>query len=220
MKEEFCDAQSINFNSEKHWNNAYLKTPVNSLGWYEESPNPSLKLIESCRLPKDALIFNAGAGTTTLIAHLLDKNYTNFIINDISSAALTQLESSLPKHNNAQIKYIVDDLTNPTELQNLKNIDLWHDRAVLHFFTKAAEQKNYFDLLKHTVKKGGFVILAEFNLQGAKKCSGLNTFNYNEEMLQDCLGADFDLINSFDYIYKQPSGNTRAYIYTLFKRTA
>ena len=63
------------------------------------------------------------------------------------------------------------------------------------------------------------MILAEFNLEGAKKCSSLDVFNYNEEMLQERLGTEFKLLNSFNYTYTQPSGNTREYVYTLFQRT-
>ena len=58
-------------NLEEHWNNAYRKTPINNLGWYEEKSTPSLSLINECNLPNNAAIFNAGAGATTLIEQLL-----------------------------------------------------------------------------------------------------------------------------------------------------
>lgn len=208
------------YDYENHWNNAYLKSPIKNLGWYEENPSQSIELIEACNLSKDAMIFNAGAGATTLIEKLLDDGYSNIVVNDISSSALIELKNNLSSHNHSNITFLVDDLTNPTELINLKNVDLWHDRAVLHFFTEKSQQDTYFELLKKTVKIDGFVILAEFNLEGAKKCAGLNVFNYNEMMLQDRLGHNFKLLKSFDYTYIQPSGNTREYIYTLFQRTA
>jgi len=218
MNENFNENGNTAYDFEKHWNNAYHKSPITSLGWYEENPIPSIQLVEDCNLPKEALIFNAGAGATTLIEALLAKGYMNIVVNDISSAALKELENHLPPYKNSHIQFLVDDLTNPSELLKLKNIDLWHDRAVLHFFTKQNQQKAYFDLLKKAVKPKGYVILAEFNMEGAKKCSGLDVFNYNEEMLQERLGADFELLKSFDYTYTQPSGDTRAYVYTLFQR--
>lgn len=208
------------YNFKKHWNNAYQKTSVTDLGWYEENPAASIELIEECHLPKEALIFNAGAGATTLIDKLLKLGYNNLAINDIASSALTELKEQLSLNKNSNIQFIVDDLTKPRELKLLKNVDLWHDRAVLHFFTTQEQQNAYFNLLKTVVKPGGFVILAEFNLEGAKKCSGLDVFNYNEEMLQERLGNEFLLQKAFDYTYTQPSGNTREYIYTLFQRKA
>lgn len=206
------------FDYEKHWNNAYQKTPVNNLGWYEENPTPSLELIKACNLSKNALIFNAGAGATTLINKLLHTGYTNIILNDIAAFPLATLKNELIFNKTTNIQFIVDDLTNPTALLKLKEIDLWHDRAVLHFFTEKHQQQTYFKLLRKVIKVNGYVILAQFNLNGAKKCCGLNVFNYNEIMLQKELGQDFELLKYFDYTYTQPSGDTREYVYTLFKR--
>ncbi|MDO9136631.1 MAG: class I SAM-dependent methyltransferase [Lutibacter sp.] len=218
MNENSGNEEKTSFDYEKHWNAAYQKSPITNLGWYEENPAPSIELIEACSLPKDALIFNAGAGASTLISELFAKGFENLVVNDISSVALAELKNNLLVPKNAHIKFIVDDLTNPSELLKLKNIDLWHDRAVLHFFTEEKDQKAYFDLLKSVLKPKGFVILAEFNLEGAKKCSGLDVFNYNEEMLQERLGSDFELLKSFNHTYTQPSGNTREYVYTLFQK--
>ena len=92
--------------------------------------------------------------------------------------------------------------------------------GMLHFFTKESQIQEYFKLIKSALKISGFVILAEFSQEGANKCCGLDVLNYNAEMLQDRLGEAFKLIESFNYTYTQPSGNTRDYVYTLFKRTA
>tara|TARA_R110001583_G_scaffold4351_4_gene25268 strand:- start:26796 stop:27458 length:663 start_codon:yes stop_codon:yes gene_type:complete len=220
MSKDFDNSEKSAYDFEKHWDNAYKKTPIDNLGWYEEDPKMSLDLIEKCNLSDNAVIFNAGAGASTLINQLANKGYSNIIINDISSAALTELKSNLniPKKSNFQ--FIVDDLTNPLALINLKNIDLWHDRAVLHFFTTEQQQNTYFDLIRTVLKPNGYVILAEFNLEGSKKCSGLDVINYNDKMLQERLGDEFSLLKSFNYTYTQPSGNTREFIYTLFQRTA
>ena len=210
---------SEKYDFEKHWNNAYNKTPVTNLGWHEVDTSPTLELIEMCNLPKDALLFNAGAGASILINELLKLHYSNIIVNDISSSALTELQQSLQNTKHSNIHFVLDDLTNPSELLNLKKVDLWNDRAVLHFFTEKEQQDTYFKLLKEKVKKGGFVILAEFSLDGAKQCCGLDVFNYNEQMLQERLGEEFNMLKSFNYVYTQPSGNTRNYIYTLFQRS-
>ncbi|SDX30502.1 Methyltransferase domain-containing protein [Lutibacter oricola] len=220
MDESFCENSNSAYNFEKHWENAYRKIPVKSLGWYEFKSKPTLELIEQCNLEKDALIFNAGVGASTLIRDLIEANYSNLVVNDIAVSALTELKQQIGNNKNTSIKFIVSDLTNPSnELLKLKNVDLWNDRAVLHFFTTKKQQTAYFNLLKKVVKKNGFVILAEFNLEGAKKCCGLNVVNYNEAMLQEQLGNEFKLLQSFNYTYTQPKGDTREYVYTLFKRS-
>jgi SAM-dependent methyltransferase len=203
---------------EAHWETVYKKKQVEKLGWFEENPAPSLELIAKCNLNKDSSILNVGAGATRLVDVLLELGYTNIIANDLSGEALEKLKSRLGDPLSEQVKWIVDDLTNPGELIALEPMDLWHDRAVLHFFTGNQDQDTYFDLLKQLVKPGGYAIIATFNLKGAPTCSGLPVFRYDQQMLQEKLGQKFVLQEAFDYTYINPSGDDRPYIYTLFKK--
>jgi SAM-dependent methyltransferase len=198
-----------------HWDKAYSNSEQEKLGWYETDLSPTLNLISKTGLQKSAKILNAGAGSTTLIDKLLETGYTNLIATDLSEVALKQLDVRTEGNS---IDFIVDDLTNPEKLLNIDPVDLWIDRAVLHFFVEEKEQDTYFDLLKNKIKSKGFVILAEFNLNGATRCSGLPVHRYSEEMLIEKIGPDFELIDSFNYNYLMPSGAERPYIYTLFRK--
>lgn len=235
MKEETCSIDGTGCGStkidgiidyEKHWCAAY-KTDITTLGWYEKLSTPSLELIIKSGVAKNARILNVGAGSTTLIDNLIEKGYTNIIANDISSCALGNIKARIingkntndPQEENiSKVEFITDDIINPKLLDKIKKVDLWNDRAVLHFFTKVKEQKAYFNLLNNKVKSGGFVILAEFNLQGATKCSGLDVKRYDSKMLQESLGKEYTLLEEFNYDYEMPSGEIRKYIYTLFQR--
>lgn len=201
-----------------HWDRVYQKTASEKLGWYEARSEPSLQLIEKCNLNKDAFILNVGAGATTLVDALLESGFRNIIANDISNPALEEIRLRLDPAESKKIRWIIDDLTCPNELQSLEKIDLWHDRAVLHFFHDSASQEAYFNLLRKLVRNEGHVIIAAFNLDGAPKCSGLPVFRYETKMLQERLGEEFDLKEAFDYTYTMPSGDTREYVYTLFQR--
>lgn len=207
----------VNEDLQDYWNTIYSVVDYKKTGWYEEKPEKTLTLIEQLNLPKDAHIINIGAGTTTLVDELLAKNYTNVAATDISEIALDLLKDRLGNKQNA-VNFIVDDLTNPTLLNDIVAIDLWIDRAVFHFFTEPKDQDSYIQLLTNKIKKGGHLILATFNLQGAAKCSGLPVRRYSKLMLKEKLKEDFDLVDSFEYLYTMPSGDTRPYIYTLFKR--
>ena len=201
----------------KHWDSAYNNNDLTKLGWYEEDPVPSLQLIQKCRLSKDARILNVGVGTSTLIDELLNFGYHNVIASDLSGTALEKLQKRLGSKKN-KVQWVVDDLTNPISLSEIEPVDLWHDRAVLHFFTTVAEQNTYFSLLKKIIKPNGHVLISTFNSEGATKCSGLKVYRYDKELLKDKLGVDFKLVEFFNYTYTMPSGDTRPYIYTLFKR--
>jgi SAM-dependent methyltransferase len=209
---------NTNINYNEHWDNVYQTKDDDQLGWFEKDPEPTLKLINKCNLNPNASILNVGAGTTRLIDALIERGFTNIIANDLSTAALQKLEQRILKNYDFKLKCIVDDLTNPKDLIRLQNIDLWIDRAVLHFFLLEEDQKTYFNVIKKVVRKGGYVLIAVFSLEGAEKCSGLPLQRYNVDMLQNNLGSDFTLIEAFDHIYINPSGSERPYIYTLFQR--
>ncbi len=206
----------MNFTS--HWDNVYNTKKDHELGWYEANPEKTLELVSKCNLHKNARILNVGAGTTTLIDYFLDKGYTNILANDISTIALSLLKERVKAKYDYELTCIADDLTQPKHLQNLNNIDLWVDRAVLHFFLKLEEQTAYFNLIKQTVSKNGYVLIAAFALNGAEKCCGLPLQRYDAKMLEEKLGNSFKLITQFNYTYINPFGGERPYIYTLFKR--
>lgn len=202
----------------KHWEEVYQTKKDEQLGWFEDFPETTIQLIEKCHLNPDATILNVGAGTSTLIDALLERGFTNIIANDLSKAALQKLELRILKNYDFRLNCLVDDLTKPKALLQLQNIDLWIDRAVLHFFLLDEEQKAYFNIIKKVVSKKGYVLIAVFSLEGAEKCSGLPLQRYNAEMIQDHLGSEFKLVEAFDHIYINPSGSERPYIYTLFQR--
>lgn len=205
-------------NLQSYWDRVYEKMEVEQLGWYEENPEQSLLLIEKCDLKKNARILNVGTGASTLIDKLLENKYENLIACDISSSSLNKLKARLGDEKSNRVDWIVDDLTNPDHLTKINKVDLWHDRAVLHFLTEKHHQDRYFKLLHSLVKKEGYVIIAAFNMEGATMCSGLPVYRYNKQGISGKLGNQFRLIDYFNYTYTMPSGDPREYIYTLFKR--
>ncbi len=202
---------------QEHWVKAYEEKSTEDLGWYEETPQPSIDLLELIPTKKTDRILNVGAGSSTLIDYFLTNDFTDIIVNDLSSSAISELKQRLGT-NASKVDYIIDDLTNPTTLKDIDPVDIWHDRAVLHFFREEEEKKAYFELLKSRVKKGGHVIIAEFSLEGAEKCCGLELCRYDEKEISARLGSDFKLIKAFDYTFINPRGGERPYIYTLYKR--
>ncbi|QXP74728.1 class I SAM-dependent methyltransferase [Tenacibaculum sp. AHE15PA] len=200
-----------------HWNTAYTKNTTEKLGWFEEKAAQTMSLISKSGLKKNATILNVGVGSSVLIDELLADGYTNLIASDLSEKALTTLKDRLAEEA-VKVTFIADDLIQPEKLNKLSNIDLWNDRAVLHFFLKEEEKAAYFNLLKQAVVKDGFVIIAVFALDGAEKCCGLELQRYNSEMLQERLGNQFKLISEFNHTFVNPYGGKRPYIYTLFQR--
>ena len=201
-----------------HWDRVYTKSELNTLGWYEDKPAPSLELIKSCNLTNGSKILDVGSGTTTLIKHLINESKYEIYATDISKVALERAKLNLGNEGVKKINWIVDDITKPEKLFNIEEVDLWHDRTVLHFLVNEDQQKGYLKTLRRLVKRNGFVIIAVFSLEGAKKCSGLDVKNYDHNMIEEFLGQDFSLIRHKPFMYTMPSGDHRPYTYTLFKR--
>ena len=160
-------------NYREHWDKVYSKGTINKLGWYEETPQPSLDLIKKCNLSKDATILDVGSGATTLIENLITDCYSNIIATDISEVALEVARKRLKSEQAEVIKWIVDDITDPKSIHKIGSVDLWHDRTVLHFLTEEHQQKGYLETLKRIVAKEGYVIIAVFSLEGAKNAAVL-----------------------------------------------
>jgi len=207
----------MNTSIKEHWNEIYEALDPDELTWYEEIPAPSMKLLSKCNIHKDEPILDVGAGASTFIDNLIEQGFENIIATDISNIALNKLKERLGKEKAAKVRWVADDITQPAHIQNLRDIAVWHDRAVLHFLLEENQQHTYLSTLKKVIKKGGYVIIAAFSLKGAKKCSGLDVKNYDHNMLAKFLGEDFTLLEYFDYTYYMPSGEPRPYIYALFQ---
>ena len=188
----------MNNSPKKHWNHVYSSKDIKQVGWYEEIPAPCLELLSKCNANKDMKILDVGTGASTFIDCLIEEGYTNIVATDISDMALSKLRERLGNEKASLLQWIIDDITKPSYIQNLGEVDVWHDRAVLHFLVKDDERYAYLSTLKKLVKQDGYVIIAAFSLEGAKKCSGLDIRNYDENLLAVFLGEDFKLLEHFD----------------------
>ena len=199
-----------------HWNSIYSNTSLNSLGWYQEEPQPDLDIITSLELPKQSKIVIAGAGSTTLLDHLLFQGYYNIVVIDISSIALKSLNDRIsPIPGSDHVTFLTDDLTQLKISPEITDCDLWIDRAVLHFFTTPQEQASY-QLLIHEIQPK-YLLLAQFSTSGAKKCSGLDVIQYDRPKLDHFAGDIYESIQILDFLYINPSGGQRPYIYGLYQ---
>jgi Methyltransferase domain len=80
-----------------------------------------------------------------------------------------------------QVKWIVGDIV---QIQLEPSCyDVWHDRAVFHFFTSMEQRVAYVRNVSNAVKPGGYVIVSTFGPEGPTKCSGLEVMRYDAESL-------------------------------------
>lgn len=201
--------------SSNHWNTIFSNTEDSKLGWYEKDGFQTLKLLNQIPDWEKSTIFIPGAGTSILIEKLLSRG-TNLVLNDISIEALKRVKSRLNKEYR-EIDWFCQDIAKPIP-DTIPNVDIWIDRAVLHFLIDEDDIKEYFKNVESILKVGGHAIFAEFSKIGATKCAGLTIHRYSIEELSERLGESFTPISHFDYTFINPNGDPRPYIYALYKR--
>ncbi len=204
--------------SSDHWDEIFSNTEDTNLGWYEEDLSQTLKLLKPIPNWEHSTMFLVGAGTSHLIETVLAKG-VRLSLNDISPKALEKVKTRLGNKSES-VNWLCQDISQPIKDSDQKqvSIDIWIDRAVLHFITDEQSILGYFDNLNKILTKGGYVLLVEFSIKGAAKCAGLELHRYTVEELTERLGSAYQIVNSFEHVYTNPKGEPRPYIYCLYQR--
>ena len=201
--------------SSEHWDNIFKTREDPNLGWYEQDAAQTFAMFEGIPDWSAAKVFLPGAGTSVLVDQLLQQGNA-LILNDISSEALDKLKARIGEHRD-HVTWLCQDISTPL-MSTVPQVDLWIDRAVLHFLQEESDIAGYFTNLKTVLRAGGYVLFAEFSLSGAPQCAGLKLHRYSVDELTERLGSDFSLLRQSDYAYTNPSGDPRPYIYALYQR--
>jgi SAM-dependent methyltransferase len=133
---------------------------------------------------------------------------------DISAAALAKARARLGQ-NAQRVTWIEADVTGDWYAPF---VDIWHDRAVFHFLTKANDRAQYIAHLRTALRPGGTAIIATFAPEGPGTCSGLHCVRYSPESLQRELGDGFRLDEWIRESHETPFGTVQQFGYHRFTR--
>ncbi|MBO6573775.1 MAG: methyltransferase domain-containing protein [Rhodothermales bacterium] len=197
---------------ESHWNRIFDETESTRLGWFEEDTSPTWAMLDQIGDLGDATVLLPGAGTSQL-AQEMESRGARLILNDISGSALDRLRNVLLGTH----RWLNQDIAQPLP-DDIVDVDLWADRAVLHFLTEQAAIKAYFDNVRRVVRSGGHVLLAEFARDGATRCAGLPVYRWDVDEMGSRFGPTFRLVDYRHHTYYNPNGDPRPYVYGLFQR--
>jgi len=201
---------------QEHWDKIFATKTEDAVSWFQAMPETSLRLIRACDLPREACILDVGAGASRLPDALLEEGFTNIAVLDVSAVALAKTKARLSE-NEQTIRFVV---ANITAWEPDFTVDLWHDRAVLHFLTEPEDRAAYVDALRRAVRAGGFVLISGFAPSGPERCSGLPVLRADQDMIAGLLGADFELLDAFEEDHQTPSGARQRFVFTRFQRRA
>lgn len=201
----------------QHWDRVYRMKLPTEVSWYAAHLDTSLRLIEATAEGTNASVIDVGGGESTLVDDLLDRGYGHLSVLDLSATALDVAQARLGARARA-VRWLGGDVTSfPFERHRY---DVWHDRAVFHFLTSAADRVAYVRQVMRAVKPGGHVIVATFGPDGPTKCSGLDVMRYGADALHDEFGDGFRLLEHLTEVHQTPSGATQQFTYCLCKAAA
>ena len=203
-----------NFDRKKHWENIYQTKELKDVSWFQPTPETSLDFIKQFNVSTTAKIIDIGGGDSFLVDHLLDLDFQDISVLDISVAAIDRAKQRLGERAD-KVKWIVADAANfkPTE-----KYDFWHDRAAFHFLTDEQEISNYLETAQKSINPTGVLIIGTFSEQGPKKCSGIEIKQYSETTMTNRLKMYFEKIKCLTVDHKTPSNTIQNFVFCSFRK--
>jgi len=198
-------------NAQQHWNQVYERKSPEEVSWFQREPRVSLDLIVRGGSTSDVII-DVGGGASTLVDHLLVGGYIAVTVLDISTVALDAARNRL-RDSRRRVQWVAADVL--THSFTPHSVDVWHDRAVFHFLTSAADRGTYVDQVARAVRPGGKVVVATFAEDGPSKCSGLDVCRYSSDALHVEFGPRFELRGKVLEDHVTPTGIIQRFQYCL-----
>jgi trans-aconitate methyltransferase len=171
-------------------------------------------MIRASGIARNEPIIDIGAGASVLVDELLNAGFEDVSVLDISERALAIGKSRLGTRA-ARVQGIALDVLS---WEPSRCYGLWHDRAVFHFLTEAADRAAYRAGLEKALQPGGALIMAGFAPDGPERCSGLPVQRWSPDALAAELGADFQLIEHRREEHHTPGGARQNFIWCRFTR--
>jgi SAM-dependent methyltransferase len=194
----------------QHWEQVYQTKPPTEVSWYRPHLDVSLQLIDGAGVPLDAPIIDVGAGESTLVDDLIARGYRRLSVLDISAIALDVTKARLGT-DAERVSWLLGDVR--TFPFGPAQYDIWHDRAVFHFLTDAADRAAYVRQVMRALRPGGHVIVATFGPEGPTTCSGFDVVRYEPGGLSSEFGAAFRLVQHHTELHRTPNGATLQFTY-------
>jgi len=193
-----------------HWEHVYATKKTESVSWFQEHAEQSMRLIRGTGVPYSAGIIDVGGGASTLVDDLLSSGYCAVSVLDLAAAALSVAKARLGERA-SEVQWTEGDITKV--LLPVHAFDVWHDRAVFHFLTSKEDREAYVDTVLRSVKPGGHVIVATFAEDGPIQCSGLPVMRYGPSELQAEFGSPFSLVRHEREEHHTPFGTVQKFVY-------
>jgi SAM-dependent methyltransferase len=196
----------------EHWDAVFATREPGDVSWFQREPWVSLRLIASVSTPESA-VADVGAGASFLADRLVGLGYRDITLVDVSRRALEAVERRLGPGRGVTLACADVRSWEPTRC-----VDVWHDRAALHFLVEDADLGRYAALAARTVSPGGALVLGVFAADGPTTCSGLPVRRHGPDDLAAWFAPAFGLEHHEREEHVTPSGATQRFTWVLLRR--
>jgi len=197
-----------------HWNDVYATKGVDEVSWFQARAEMSMRLIAAAGASEESAIIDIGGGASVLIDQLLEADFGDVTVLDISERALRLTKDRLGSRA-GEVHWIVSDVL---AWAPARAYDIWHDRAVFHFLRDESERSAYRSVLTNSLHKGGTLLLGTFADDGPERCSGLPVQRWSADALARELGSGFRLMESLREDHRTPWGAVQPFTWARFER--
>jgi SAM-dependent methyltransferase len=205
-----CD---VSDSPEAHWEHVYRSRPADELSWFQATPTTSVRLIQSA-LPGRGSVLDVGAGSSSLVDLLLAESFEDLTVLDVSGVALDSVRRRLAERGQ-QVNLVHADVLG---WEPVRTFDVWHDRAVFHFLSRAEDRSRYVQVAAAAVRPAGTLIVATFASDGPTHCSGLPVSRYDAAELAAEFESCFDFVHSEREEHCTPAGAVQPFTWAVLRR--
>lgn len=201
--------------TEAHWDEAY-RLGNTSRSWFQAVPAPSLAMLDAVEVTTRQSVIDVGGGASTLVDELLHRGHTDITVLDVSDEGLRTAQRRLAE-SASRVRWLTADLR--AWVPN-RTWDVWHDRALLHFFVNDIDRQRYLHALDAATEVGSIAILATFAPDGPQQCSGLPVARYSTADLSAFLGPGWQPLIERREEHHTPAGGSQPFTWVGFRRVS
>jgi SAM-dependent methyltransferase len=185
------------------------------VSWFRPHLELSIELLLKAGLNRSSRVIDVGGGASMLVDDLLNRGVASIAVLDVSAAAL-QVSRDRLADSAARVRWIVSDVAH-VDLDP-DSIDLWHDRAALHFLTDPRDVDAYVRVASSAIAAGGHAVIGGFASDGPEQCSQLPVVRRDPEQIAELFAGQFRLVEARREIHSTPRGASQSFAYALLQK--
>lgn len=198
-----------------HWDESYAQGET-TRSWFQPQPGMSLRMLDAAGTSPADSVIDVGGGASALVWALLAGGFRDVTVLDVSAAGIRAARQRLGGQAD-HVQWLIADLLT---WQPYRQYQVWHDRAVFHFFTTAQDQRRYLQVLHAATGPGAIAVIGCFAPDGPRQCSGLPVARHRAPELAGRLGGQWTLISQDREEHATPAGLIQPFTWAALRKQA